>query len=312
MIASAIWLPASLLAGLFQAWRTALQQRLRSDLSVDGAGLVRYVYGLPVAIVLALAWLGVRGVAWPRLDPAYVGWAAAAGLAQIVATSLLIRAFGYRNFVVGTAFSKTETLQAAVFAWIALGERLTGTMTAGIVAGAAGVLVLALGGRSLRSRDLAAGLAQPAALCGLGAGALFALTGVLVKQATLTLAMDDLVAGALVTLTVVLALQTAMLGVWVRVREPGTWTRVAATWRNSGQVGLLAALGSACWFTGFATAPVALVRVVGQVEVLFTLGFARLYLRERTRPHEAFGLLMVAAGVVLGLWGAWRVGGGAA
>jgi len=298
-----VWLPASLLAGLFQAWRTALQHRLRTELTVNGAGLVRYAYGAPVAIVLAAGYLAARGIAWPPLDAAYLGWAAAAGLAQILATNLLIMAFGHRNFVVGTAFSKTEVVQAAIFAWLVLGERLAGLVVAGIVAGVAGVLALALGGRQLSPRDIASALGQPAALCGLGAGALFALTGVLVKRATLHLAMSDLVAGALVTLVVVLVLQTAMLGTYVAVREPATWRRIGATWRTSGQVGLLAALGSACWFTGFATAPVALVRVVGQVEVLFTLGFSRLMLREATRPHEVLGLLLVTAGVVLALAG---------
>jgi drug/metabolite transporter (DMT)-like permease len=90
----------------------------------------------------------------------------------------------------------------------------------------------------------------------------------------------------------------------VLAREPATLRRIVQTWRSSSQVGVLAALGSACWFTGFATAPVALVRVVGQVEVLFTLGFSRLMLRERIRPHEVLGLLLVTAGVVLALLGA--------
>jgi drug/metabolite transporter (DMT)-like permease len=301
-----IWLPAALLAGLFQAWRTALQHRLRSELSVNGAGLVRYAYGLPVALGLTLGYLGVRGIAWPPPDAAYLGWAAIAGLAQILGTALLILAFGFRNFVVGTAFAKTETVQAAVFAWLVLGERLTALVGAGVAAGVVGVLVLALGGRKLRARDLLAALGQPAALCGLGTGALFSLTGVMVKRATIHLDMADPVAAALVTLTTVLALQTAMLGGWVLAKEPGTLSRIVETWRSASQVGLLAALGSACWFTGFATAPVALVRVVGQVEVLFTLGFSRLMLRERIRSHEVLGLLLVTAGVVLALLGALR------
>jgi drug/metabolite transporter (DMT)-like permease len=306
MILSPVWLPASILAGLFQAWRTALQQRLRAQLTVNGAGLVRYAYGAPVAIGVAVAWLGARGIAWPPIDAVFLGWAAAAGFTQILGTNLLIMAFGYRNFVVGTAFSKTETAQVAIVAWLALGERLTGIVVAGIVASVAGVLVLALGGRQLRARDVAAALAQPAAMCGLGAGAMFAVTGVLVKQATHHLDMPDLVAAALVTLVATLIAQTVMLGTWVAWREPSTWRRIAATWRTSGQVGVLAALGSACWFVGFATAPLALVRVVGQVEVLFTLGFARFFLRERTRPHEVAGLLLVAAGVVLALLGTLR------
>ncbi|MFN8837945.1 MAG: EamA family transporter [Burkholderiales bacterium] len=299
-----IWLPAALLAGLFQAWRTALQHRLRSELTVNGAGLVRYAYGLPVALVLTLGYLAVRGIAWPAPDVTYLAWAAGAGLAQILGTALLILAFGFRNFVVGTAFAKTETVQAAVFAWLVLGERLTALVGAGIAAGVVGVLVLALGDKKLGARDLLGALGQPAALCGLGTGALFSLTGVMVKRSTIHLDMADPVAAALVTLTTVLALQTAMLGGWVLAKEPGTLRRIVETWRSSSQVGLLAALGSACWFTGFATAPVALVRVVGQVEVLFTLGFSRLMLRERIRSHEVVGLLLVTAGVVLALLGA--------
>ena len=75
------------------------------------------------------------------------------------------------------------------------------------------------------------------------------------------------------------------------------------SWRSSALVGLLASLGSAGWFTGFALAPVALVRTVGQVEVLFTLGFGRLYLREAVKRHEVIALFCVAAGVALALAG---------
>ena len=52
MILSPIWLPATLMAGALQAWRTAVQQRLRGTLSVNAAGLVRYLYGFPVALLL--------------------------------------------------------------------------------------------------------------------------------------------------------------------------------------------------------------------------------------------------------------------
>jgi drug/metabolite transporter (DMT)-like permease len=304
MMTFPVWLPASLLGGLFQAWRTALQQKLRAQLTVNGAGLVRYAYGAPVAMALAIAYFRARGIAPPPLGAEFLLWAAIAGLAQILGTSLLIMAFGYRNFVVGTAFSKTEAAQSAILAWVLLGERLTPLVIAGIGVSVIGVFALVLGGRRMTAFEILESLRQPAALCGLGAGALFSLTAVMVKQATFTLATPDPIASALMTLVAVTLLQTLMLGAYVAWREPGTWWRVIATWRTSGQVGLLAAMGSACWFTGFATAPVALVRVVGQVEVIFTLCFARFFLREQTRPHEVAGLLLVAAGVVLALLGA--------
>jgi drug/metabolite transporter (DMT)-like permease len=62
-------------------------------------------------------------------------------------------------------------------------------------------------------------------------------------------------------------------------------------------------MGSACWFSAFALAPVALVRAVGQVEILFTLAFSRFYLKEKAKPADMVGSLVVVAGVVLVLLG---------
>lgn len=304
MTLSLIWLPATLLAGLLQAWRTALQQRLRSQLTVNGAGLARYLYGAPVAAALLAGYLLWRGGGPVALGAAFWIAAALAGLAQILATNLLILAFGHRNFVVGTAFSKTEAVQAVVFAWLLLGERVGPLVLAAVAVGVAGVFLLALGGRRLSPAELGRALVQPAALCGLGSGALFALTAVFVRRATFEIGGADPVLAALVTLVAVATIQTATLGSYVAAREPATLRAVVATWRTSGQVGVLAALGSACWFTGFASAPVALVRIVGQVEVIFTLAFAHFYLHEPVRPHEALGLLLVAGGVALALAGA--------
>jgi drug/metabolite transporter (DMT)-like permease len=303
MILSPIWLPATLMAGALQAWRTAVQQRLRGTLSVNAAGLVRYLYGFPVALLLLGGYLALRGATLPDLPVAFFGFAVAGGIAQIFGTNLLIMAFGYRNFVVGTAYSKTEAVQGALLsAWL-LDEALTPLIWAGIGLGVAGVVILSTGGRKLSLRELRGEMVQPAALCGLGAGFGFALTSVFVRNATLQLATPDLLLRALVTLAVTMVAQALLQGAYVALREPGQLAKVAATWRTSAQVGGLAALGSAGWFTGFATAPVALVRIVGQVEVIFTLLFGRFYLKEPFGRSEAMGLFCVAGGVVLALLG---------
>jgi drug/metabolite transporter (DMT)-like permease len=296
-----IWLPAALLAGLFQAWRTALQQRLRGALTVSGAGLVRYACGAPFAAAMMGAYLIVAAQPFPSLPGSYLALSAAAGLAQILGTALLILSFGYRGFVVGTAFSKTEALLAGLAAAAFFSERLPVLAWVGIAIGVVGVMLLSLPRQGRSLADLAHSVVQPAALCGLGAAALFALTGLLVRQATIDLQLTDPVAAALVTLTVVMVLQTIMHGAYVALREPATLRAIASNPRNSTLVGLLAACGSGCWFTGFATAPVALVRVVGQVEVLFTIGFAHLYLAERFEAREVAALLLIALGVVLAL-----------
>ena len=294
-----IWLPATLLAALFQAWRTAVQQRVRADLSVNAAGLVRYLYGLPVGLVLLGAYLTWRSAELPAIHAPFLAYCAAAGFAQIIGTNLLLMAFGYRNYVAGTAFAKTEAMQGALLAFLLLGELLSWLTIFGIAVGVVGVMVVAAGGQRLRLPDII----QPAALCGLGAGLGFTMTSIFVKSASLELATTDKLLAALLALVAVQTWQTLMQGSYVLWREREQLPRVIATWRTSGQVGLLAALGSACWFTGFATAPVALVRAVGQVEVILTLGFSRFYLKEARKPGEALGLILVGLGVVLALIG---------
>ena len=119
-----LWIPITVTAALFQTWRTALQQRLRGQLSVNAAGFVRYLYAIPTGLILVFALHGVAGTAWPTPNARFFADSAIAGLLQIFGTSLLIMAFGFRSFAVGTAYSKTEAVQGAIMAWIILGEAL--------------------------------------------------------------------------------------------------------------------------------------------------------------------------------------------
>jgi len=293
------WIPITIAAALFQCWRTALQQKLRHLLSVNGAGFVRFLYGAPTALLIFLGALAVTGVPAPPPNLAFLFYCVAGGLTQILATNLLIMAFGYRNFAVGTAYAKTEAAQSAVIALLILHEVLRPLSWLGIGLGLCGVLTLSLAGRGLKSRDILAATLQPAALCGLGAGFLFALTTVFVKLANQALVGPSLVVKALFAVVVTNTLQTLMQGGWLLWREPAELRKAFTTWRSSLWAGTLSACGSACWFTAFAMTNVALVRSVGQVEIVFTLLFSRFYLKEHVRSGEVAGLILVVSGVLL-------------
>jgi drug/metabolite transporter (DMT)-like permease len=294
-----LWIPVTFAAALFQCWRTALQQKLRHLLSVNGAGFVRFLYGAPTALLLLLVALRVTGLPLPAPNARFVLACVAGGLTQILATNLLIMAFGFRNFAVGTAYSKTDVVQSAVIALIVLHEVLRPLAWAGIALGLTGVLTLSFAGRGLRPRALLAATVQPAALCGLGAGFLFALTTVFIKLANQALSGPSLVLRALLALVVTNTLQTVMQGGWLAWREPRELRKAFTTWRSSVWAGTLSAAGSACWFTAFAMADVALVRAIGQVEIVFTLLFSRFYLKETLKPGDIAGLALVVGGVLV-------------
>ena len=281
-----------------------MQQKLRHLLSINGAGFVRFLYGAPTAMVLLGGALAATRLPVPVPTTVFLVCCAAGGLTQIIGTNLLIMAFGYRNFAVGTAYAKTEAAQSGLIALIVLHEVLRPLAWAGIALGLAGVMMLSLNGRGMRpaTRPIGALLAatlQPAALCGLGAGFLFAVSTVFVKLATQALVGPSLFVRALFVLAVTNTMQTLMQGAWLAWREPEQLRKAVTTWRSSALVGTLSACGSACWFTAFALTDVALVRSVGQVEIVFTLLFSRFYLRETLRPGDAAGLALVVGGVLL-------------
>jgi drug/metabolite transporter (DMT)-like permease len=295
----ATWIPITFAAALIQTWRTALQQRLRGRFSVGTAGLVRYLYAIPVGTVLLSTYLLATGSPLPVPNLGFILGCLGGGLAQIFGTSLLIMAFGHRNFAVGTAYSKTDSVQAAIVSWIVLGEALRPLAFVGIAVGLSGVLVLSLAGRGLDPRTLLRATVQPAALCGIGAGAGFALAGVGIKAATVALEAPDRILAALCALVVTNVLQTALQGGWMAWREPDGLRAAFGGWRSAAWVGVLSACGSACWFAAFALAPVALVRTLSQVEMVFTLLFSRFYLHETLRRSDVLGLVLVLFGVVL-------------
>lgn len=297
------WIAFSVSAALFQCWRTAQQQKLRGQLSVNAAGVVRYLYGVPFGLAIFLLYLLATGASLPAITPFALACVALGGFCQILGTNLLIMAFGHRNFAVGTAYSKTEAMQAAVIGVLLLGEHLAPLAWLGIAVGVAGVLYLSIAGRGTTPGELARGIVQPAALCGFGAGFLFGITGVLIRAATQEMPGADPILKALALLVAMNAIQTAMQGAYLAVKEPAQVRAVFATWRDSAQVGALSAFGSACWFSAFALAPVALVRAVGQVEILFTLAFSKFYLKEKASRADRVGALVVVAGVVLVLLG---------
>jgi drug/metabolite transporter (DMT)-like permease len=301
-----LWVAITLSAALFQCWRTALQQRLRGQLSLNAAAVVRYLYGVPVgAMILLVYWL-VFGGSFGPVSWWFIGLCALAGLCQIFGTNLLISSFGPRGFAVGTAYSKTEAVQASLLSIILLGEILPVLSWLGIGISVFGVMYLTLAGRGLNGRDILKATFQPAALCGIGAGAFFAFTSIFVRKANIELPGEDAILKALYSVVVTNMIQTLMQGGWLAMSEPKQFVAVFRSWRTSMQVGALSAFGSSCWFVGFSLAPVALVRAVGQVEIIFTLLFSRFFLGERLKTKDVIGALTLVAGVVLVLIGALR------
>ena len=287
-----MWILVTLLAAVFQTSRTALQHRLRSLLSVSGAGFVRYVYGAPIALS-AVGIAALSGADLPSIAPGFWWKITVGGLAQIVATVLLIRAFDASNFAIGTVFSKTEVVQVALFSLVFLGEGLQFGGYLAIVVCLVGVALRVTKGAGLTG----AMVKNRSALFGSLAGGLFGLAAVSIRAATKDLSGASAPVKALVALAVMNSLQTVVHGSYLALREPGQAKLALVHWRSSAIVGVLSVCGSACWALAFVLQNAARVRTLGQIELLFTFAVSRFWLKDKHLRVEYLASGLILAGV---------------
>jgi len=197
-----------------------------------------------------------------------------------------------RNFALGVAYSKTEILQVAVFGLAFLGDPLGPASIAAVLCATVGVLLLSPAGWS-------GGWASRSALLGLASGAGFALSAVGYRGAALALEGTPFLMAAAATLLAAQLLQTLLLGGWMAARSLESVLRVLRAWRASLLAGFMGAAASAGWLTAFAIEPVAHVRTLGLIELVFSYAVSRRLFRERLSRRELGGMGLLAVGVIL-------------
>jgi drug/metabolite transporter (DMT)-like permease len=277
-----------------QTARNATQRELTAQLGTVGASQVRFLFGAPFALLfLAIVMTGL-GQMLPRPPLVYWPWVIAGAMTQIAATALMLAAMNDRSFVVIYALIKTEPVQVALFGLIALGDAVTPALAAAILIGTVGVVIMAL--KPGTAMDLRA------TLLGLAAGAMFALSSVAFRGAILTLDLPSYVMVATFTLAVGLLMQTALISIYLRLRDPAALTAILHAWRPSLLAGALGAGASQCWFLAFALATAASVRTLALVEVLFAQAISSFIFKQPTTPREASGIVLIVIGVLLLLW----------
>ncbi len=294
-----LWIPLTIAAAFLQNLRSTLQKHLTGELSAVSAAYVRFAFGLPVVLlyVLALGHTGGGGLPAPHAE--FLLYCLIGGVAQIFGTVLLVALFAYRNFAVGSAYSKTEIVQTALFGFIILGDRLTPGAVAAILISLIGVMLISSARTALTPALFFTSLSERPALMGIGAGGCFAVASVAYRAASLSLGRADFLMPAAFSLLIVLIFQTIIMTAWIAWREPGQLTATARNWKVSLLVGLTGTLGSIGWFTAMTIENAALVRALGQIELLFAFASSVFLFKERAKNLEISGIFLVAGGIVL-------------
>lgn len=283
-----MWIAATLIASLAQTGRNAAQAGLTARIGTMGATGVRFIFGLPFAL-LFLGALSLGGPV-PLPGPRSLGFAAMGALAQIAATALMLTAMRQRGFAVATALIKTEPVTLALMGVVILSETLTPWRMAAIATATLGVLLTS--GTGWRRAGASA------ALVAIGAGALFGLSAIGFRGAIMALPAGDSLMRATTILALTLAMQTALVLAWLAAADRAALRGMARAWRESLGAGFLGALASQFWFLAFALTSAANVRTLALVEVVLA-AFVSRRRREAMTPVQLGGMALIVAGVAM-------------
>ena len=283
-----LWIPFTLFAAFMQSWRNAFQNELSKEVSTAGVTFARFIYASPIAGIYLWGLYQYKSAPIPSFSHTFLYTVLLASISQIIATALMVMLFRLRNYAIGVGLAKSEAVIAATLGALLFSAPLSSLAWAGVIIGAVAVWLMS-NTSSLRQISLSTvGL-------GVGSGLAFALTTLWVREASLMLEVDFPYNAAWVLLFVI-STQTLMLLAWLMLKEPSTlkalWQRPKLTL----SISLFSCLGSLGWFAAMSLETVALVKTLGQVEILFTLLISARWFKERLSRRDLLGLALIVTG----------------
>lgn len=299
-----LWIPITIAAAFVQNVRFMLQKHLRAGgLSTAGATFSRFVFAVPIAAVIFGSLFWMRAGSAPIAGWRFATFAMTGGVAQILATLCVVALFAERSFSVGITFKKTEMVQTAIIGMVVLGEGISlgGLVAIGI--GLFGVILLSDPPQRMMQDGWTARVFNRASGLGLASGALFGVSAVGYRGASLALVGGDFLLRAAATLAFVTLFQTLLMSIYLIAREPGQIRAVLVSWRVTGLVGLTGTVGSFCWFSAFTLQNAAYVKALGQIELVFTFMASYLVFGERSKGRELAGIALVVISIFVLVFG---------
>ncbi len=297
---SSLWLPLSLVAGFLQIIRNAAQRGLSDEAGPWGATLVRFLFGLPFALIFcALAF-----VLAPPVAPQFalkVMWVLPLGaFAQVCATAALLASMRASSFALGSTFQHMSLPLAALFGAFFLGDDLSLWSWLGIGIATLGLLIA-----SWPQGGFSAGLsggagAFEAGLYGLLSGACFAISANAFRACGNAIDPASPIFSSSLTLVGAQLLQSLGLGgvLWI-VDRPRIFA-LFKDWKASLVAGFTGAAASACWFLALTLAPAALVRAVNAlVEAPMATLMGWIKFKESIDLRRGLGAVAIVVGVLI-------------
>ena len=220
-------------------------------------------------------------------------------MSQIGATFLLLHLFAFRNFAVGTAYSRTEPAQAALFGLLFLGETVGPMTLIAIAISVAGVMLISVARCVSVPAALVTSVFSRTAGIGLLSGTLFGIAAVVLSRRLAGARPSEFPdAGGNHAVCAIVAADGRHARVDGVARPRGHRPGSARRGGSSPLVGFVGATASFGWFVAMTLQQAAIVKALAQIEMIFTLPRRSFFPRAHQRLEIA-GCFLIVAGIIV-------------
>ena len=291
------WIVTSVLGAFFQNARSSIQKKLNTEMSLMASTYVRFAFSLPILFVVFFIYFGNFNYFIISVQNSnFITYVILASILQISFTLLFLYLLKFTNFLVGTALSKTEVIQIAFFEFIILKDILNFYALLGIMISTIGVIIFS----TKDLKNIINSFFSKSTVVGLLCGTLLALSVVFYRGSMEFLEFTNKnFDRALLTLFAATIIQTSLITFYLLLFEISEFKKIKSNIKLSSLAGFFGFSATISWFYSFSLVQAALVRAVGQIELLFSYISSRFMFKEKIRYIEIFGIIIFIFGLIL-------------
>ena len=291
------WILISVIAAFFQNLRSGIQKNLNKNISLVASTYVRFMFSLPFAALIFFFYFnGFEQLTILLQQKTFLIYVISGSLAQIFFIFVLLYSFQFSNFIVGTTLSKTEVVQISILETLLFQDHFNNLTILGIVISTIGVIIFSTKDKQVLINNLI----SKSTVIGLFCGFLLALSVVCYRGATLHLeVLSNNFDKALSTLFLAVVFQSIIMTIYIFIFEKEQFKKMYEHKHQCLLAGLSGFLATISWFYAFTIMQAAIVRAVGQVELLFSYIASRYYFKEKIKIEEIIGILIFVLGVLI-------------
>ena len=291
------WIVTSVMGAFFQNARSSIQKKLNTEMSLMASTYVRFAFSLPILFVVFFIYFGNFNYFIISVQNSnFITYVILASVLQISLTLLFLYLLKFTNFLIGTALSKTEVIQIAFFEFIILKDYLNFYALLGIMISTIGVIIFS----TKDLKNIINGFFSKSTVVGLLCGTLLALSVVFYRGSMEFLEFTNKnFDRALLTLFAATIIQTSLITFYLLLFEITEFKKIKSNIKLSSLAGFFGFSATISWFYSFSLVQAALVRAVGQIELLFSYVSSRFMFKEKVRYIEIFGIIIFIFGLIL-------------